>query len=145
MLLNLYFSFKSEEAEQDCALPQDIKDMLWNFHMDLLYHCGELIDETEDEKDVDSIIHINFKVLMLYCFKVTTWKEKWNSLVSKIKGNKKSEEVENGQEVVSIGSFQELVTDTMIRWTDESQLECPNLVREMFAIVFRQYDGVGEV
>ena len=33
----------------------------------------------------------------------------------------------------------------MIRWAEEQHIEDASLVREMFKILHRQYDGVGEV
>ena len=40
-------SFKSEETEKECPLSNDIRDILWNFHLDILRHCGEKIEEED--------------------------------------------------------------------------------------------------
>lgn len=47
-------SFRDEDSESNCPLPNEIKSMQWNFHMDLLRHCGEQFDESEeDDSQVD--------------------------------------------------------------------------------------------
>jgi len=53
LCLTLDYSFRSEEKEADCPLPNNIRDMMWNFHMELLRHCGEQIDQNEaDDTEV---------------------------------------------------------------------------------------------
>ena len=42
-------------------------------------------------------------------------------------------------------SLQQLISYTMIRWAKEDFIENKDLVREMFSLLHRQYDGVGEV
>ena len=33
----------------------------------------------------------------------------------------------------------------MVQWATENQIHDPQLVREMFSLIFRQYDALGEV
>ena len=42
-------------------------------------------------------------------------------------------------------SLSHLISNTMIKWAEEKHIEDPTLVREMFNLLHRQYDGVGEV
>lgn len=44
---------------------------------------------------------------------------------------------------VSAGTLQQLISDTMVRWAQESVIEDPELVRAMFVLLHRQYDGIG--
>ena len=44
-----------------------------------------------------------------------------------------------------LDSIQILVAGTMVKWAVESFLTNQDLVREMFSLLHRQYDGVGEV
>lgn len=44
---------------------------------------------------------------------------------------------------VSAGTLQQLISDTMIHWAQESVIEDPELVRAMFVLLHRQYDGIG--
>lgn len=43
----------------------------------------------------------------------------------------------------SAGTLQQLISDTMVRWAQESVIEAPELVRAMFVLLHRQYDGIG--
>lgn len=40
-------------------------------------------------------------------------------------------------------SLQQLISETMVRWAQESVIEDPELVRAMFVLLHRQYDGIG--
>ncbi len=41
--------------------------------------------------------------------------------------------------------FRKVLINTIIGWAKESQIESPILVREMFGLLVRQYDTVGEL
>ncbi|KAJ8264428.1 hypothetical protein GJAV_G00149040 [Gymnothorax javanicus] len=41
------------------------------------------------------------------------------------------------------GTLQHLISETMVRWAQESVIEDPELVRAMFVLLHRQYDGIG--
>lgn len=41
--------------------------------------------------------------------------------------------------------FRKVLIKTIIGWAQESQIESPTLVREMFGLLVRQYDTVGEL
>ncbi|NWQ84601.1 RYR1 protein, partial [Columbina picui] len=43
------------------------------------------------------------------------------------------------------GSLQELISQTMVHWAQESFIQSPELVRAMFSLLHRQYDGLGEL
>lgn len=42
-------------------------------------------------------------------------------------------------------SLQELVSHTVVRWAQEDFVQSPELVRAMFSLLHRQYDGLGEL
>ena len=42
-------------------------------------------------------------------------------------------------------SLSKLISETMIKWAEESHIADSNLVGAMFHVLHRQYDGVGEV
>ena len=42
-------------------------------------------------------------------------------------------------------SLQKLIQKTMVLWAEETFISSPDLVREMFSLLHRQYDGIGEV
>ncbi|ERL88665.1 hypothetical protein D910_06049 [Dendroctonus ponderosae] len=41
--------------------------------------------------------------------------------------------------------FRKVLISTIVRWAEEAQIEMPNLVQEMFSLLVRQYDSVGEL
>lgn len=41
--------------------------------------------------------------------------------------------------------FRKVLIATIVCWAEESQIETPKLVREMFSLLVRQYDSVGEL
>uniref|UniRef100_A0A8C7IRK1 Ryanodine receptor 1 n=1 Tax=Oncorhynchus kisutch TaxID=8019 RepID=A0A8C7IRK1_ONCKI len=43
------------------------------------------------------------------------------------------------------GTLQELISHTMIHWAQEAFIQNPELVRLMFSLLHRQYDGLGEL
>ncbi|XP_035389754.1 ryanodine receptor 2 isoform X4 [Electrophorus electricus] len=124
--INMLLSFKGEK--QDCPCPDDIREQLLQFHEDLMTHCGiEIEDEKMGEADGDFTIRGR---LMSLVEKVAYLKEKMADMPKKKKAKKPS-------------TLQQLISETMVRWAQESVIEDPELVRAMFVLLHRQYDGIG--
>uniref|UniRef100_A0A8C3CUD7 Ryanodine receptor 3 n=1 Tax=Cairina moschata TaxID=8855 RepID=A0A8C3CUD7_CAIMO len=125
--INMLLNFQLGE---DCPCPEEIRDELYDFHDDLLIHCGIPLEEEEEEEE-DS-----------------TLTGKLRSLIYKIKGPPKAEKVEPREEEEkspSKFSFYELISQTMVRWSQEDQIQDPELVRIMYTLLRRQYDSIGEL
>uniref|UniRef100_A0A8C8BA44 Ryanodine receptor 3 n=1 Tax=Otus sunia TaxID=257818 RepID=A0A8C8BA44_9STRI len=99
--INMLLNFQLGE---DCPCPEEIRDELYEFHDDLLIHCGEWQEE-------DSSLT-----------------GKLRSLMYKIKA-----------------TLKELISQTMVRWSQEDQIQDPELVRIMYTLLRRQYDSIGEL
>lgn len=41
--------------------------------------------------------------------------------------------------------FRKVLINTIVKWAEETQIEMPKLVREMFSLLVRQYDTIGEL
>ncbi|XP_041105563.1 ryanodine receptor 2-like [Polyodon spathula] len=124
--INMLLNFKDEK--QDCPCPEDIRELLLDFHEDLMTHCGiELDDDKANEGDCDFTIRGR---LLYLVEKVAYLKNKMSDLPKKKKVKKPS-------------TLQQLISETMVRWAQESVIEDPELVRAMFVLLHRQYDGVG--
>jgi hypothetical protein len=39
----------------------------------------------------------------------------------------------------------EVIKTTVVRWGRATNISDPNLIREMFKLIYNQYDGIGEV
>uniref|UniRef100_A0A6I8PD25 Ryanodine receptor 1 n=1 Tax=Ornithorhynchus anatinus TaxID=9258 RepID=A0A6I8PD25_ORNAN len=122
--INMLLHFKGGADEEDCPVPDDVRQDLLQFHEDLMTHCGE---PQEEESSLGG------RLL---------------SLLEKVKLVKKKEpeqEEEPAQEEPKPTSLQELISHTMVHWAREAFIQSPELVRAMFSLLHRQYDGVGEV
>lgn len=47
--------------------------------------------------------------------------------------------------IVPVATLKELISQTMIRWAQEDQIQDAELVRMMFNLLRRQYDSIGEL
>ncbi|XP_056627769.1 ryanodine receptor 2 isoform X3 [Triplophysa dalaica] len=124
--INMLLNFKDEK--QDCPCPEGIREQLLEFHEDLMTHCGiEIDDDKSGDGDGDFTIRGR---LMSLVEKVTYLKKRMTEIPKKKKSKKPS-------------TLQQLISETMVRWAQESVIEDPELVRAMFVLLHRQYDGIG--
>ncbi|KAM4640861.1 ryanodine receptor 1 [Discoglossus pictus] len=128
--INMLMNFKNM-AEEDCPVPPEIRDELCEFHNDLLSHCGVHMEGEEEEEQEEASLH---RRLM--------------NLVEKLKmlrGKKEEEPESEPEEEPKPSTLQELISHTMVHWAQESFIQNPELVRVMFSLLHRQYDGLGEL
>uniref|UniRef100_A0A4W3JLJ5 Ryanodine receptor 2 n=1 Tax=Callorhinchus milii TaxID=7868 RepID=A0A4W3JLJ5_CALMI len=126
--INMLLNFKSDR--QECPCPEDVREELLDFHEDLMAHCGiELEEEEASDSDSDSTIRGRLMNLV----------EKVTYLTKKQTENPVEQEAKNPT------TLQQLISETMVRWAQESVIEDPELVRAMFVLLHRQYDGIGEL
>ncbi|XP_034049809.1 ryanodine receptor 2 isoform X2 [Thalassophryne amazonica] len=124
--INMLLNFKNEK--QECPCPDDIREELLDFHEDLMRHCGIELDE-ESAADADSHFTIRGRLMSLV-EKVSYLKKKMANQQQEMKDRRPS-------------TLQQLISDTMVRWAQESVIDDPELVRAMFVLLHRQYDGIG--
>ncbi|NXO29348.1 RYR2 protein, partial [Cisticola juncidis] len=124
--INMLLNFKDDKS--DCPCPEEIRDQLLDFHEDLMTHCGIELDE-DGTLDSNSDSTIRGRLLHLM-EKVTHLK-------------KKQAEKAVDEDDKTSSTLQQLISDTMVRWAQESVIEDPELVRAMFVLLHRQYDGIG--
>ncbi|XP_012862710.2 ryanodine receptor 3 [Echinops telfairi] len=123
--INMLVNFQLGET---CPCPDEIREELYEFHEDLLLHCGVPLEEEEEEEED------------------TSWTGKLWALVHKIKGLSKPEKKEpTEEEHRSPTTLKELISQTMISWAQEDQIQDAELVRMMFNLLRRQYDSIGEL
>ncbi|XP_062823289.1 ryanodine receptor 3 isoform X1 [Anolis carolinensis] len=123
--INMLLNFQLGE---DCPCPDEIREELYEFHDDLLMHCGIPLEEEEvEDKDI-------------------SWAGKLRSLIYKIKGAPKTEVRETTEEEEKYPTtLKKLISRTMVSWAQEDQIQDPELVRIMFNLLRRQYDSIGEL
>ncbi|XP_056666198.1 ryanodine receptor 3 isoform X3 [Monodelphis domestica] len=123
--INMLLNFQMGE---NCPCPEEIREELYDFHDDLLIHCGiPLEEEEEEEEDI-------------------SWTGKLRALIYKIKGPPKPEKEQPMEEEEQCPTtLKELISQTMVCWAQEDQIQNPELVRIMFNLLRRQYDSIGEL
>uniref|UniRef100_A0A3Q3H386 Ryanodine receptor 1a (skeletal) n=1 Tax=Kryptolebias marmoratus TaxID=37003 RepID=A0A3Q3H386_KRYMA len=128
--VNMLMNFKNCPDDEECPVPDDVRESLLAFHNTLLAHCGVHIEEEEHEEEVDNSLRGRLRRLLE---KVKKFREK------------KVEVEPEPQEDKKPSTLQELISHTMIHWAQESFIQNPELVRMMFSLLHRQYDGLGEL
>ncbi|XP_040017275.2 ryanodine receptor 3 isoform X5 [Gasterosteus aculeatus] len=122
--INILLNFS---AGEDCPCPEEIQDELNSFHEELRLHCGIPVEEEEGEQD-------------------TSIKGRLLALLYKIKGPpQKTEKEPSEMEQAAPTNLKELISQTITSWAQESHIQDPELVRVMFSLLRRQYDGIGEL
>ncbi|XP_077095388.1 ryanodine receptor 2 isoform X2 [Siphateles boraxobius] len=122
--MNAMLSFREEC--QDCPCPEDIQDLMWEFHQDLMTHCGIKIDsDSENENDDDLSIRNHLQGLV---DKIIHLKRRMSGLPEEI--------------IYKPVSLQQLISETMMHWAQEGTIEDPDLVRAVFSLLLQQYAGL---
>uniref|UniRef100_A0A8C5PNN5 Ryanodine receptor 1 n=1 Tax=Leptobrachium leishanense TaxID=445787 RepID=A0A8C5PNN5_9ANUR len=130
--INMLVNFRNM-AEEDSPVPEEIQDELNEFHSDLLAHCGVQMEGEEEEEQEDTSVARRLLNLL----------EK----VRNLRGKKEEPEPvqEEKEEEPKPTTLQGLISHTMVHWAQESFIQNPELVRVMFSLLHRQYDGLGEL
>uniref|UniRef100_A0A8C3CXD0 Ryanodine receptor 2 n=1 Tax=Cairina moschata TaxID=8855 RepID=A0A8C3CXD0_CAIMO len=118
--INMLLNFKDDK--NDCPCPEEIRDQLLDFHEDLMTHCDGTLDGSSD---------LTIRGRLLYLMEKVTYLKK------------KQAEKPVDDDAKTSSTLQQLISDTMVRWAQESVIEDPELVRAMFVLLHRQYDGIG--
>ncbi|KAM3591914.1 uncharacterized protein V6R79_009433 [Siganus canaliculatus] len=136
--INMLLNFKDDK--QDCPCPEYIREQLLDFHEDLMRHCvsNKLYNlsifsckELDEERGIDGDNDFTIRGRLM-------------SLVEKVAYlNKRMASMPKGKKDRKPSTLQQLISDTMVRWAQESVIEDPELVRAMFVLLHRQYDGIG--
>ncbi|KFQ34583.1 Ryanodine receptor 2, partial [Merops nubicus] len=124
--INMLLNFKDDK--NDCPCPEEIRDQLLYFHEDLMTHCGIELDE---DGTLDGSSDLTIRGRLLYLMEKVTYLKK------------KQAEKPIDDDTKTSSTLQQLISDTMVRWAQESVIEDPELVRAMFVLLHRQYDGIG--
>lgn len=122
--INMMLSFR--EDCQECPCPEDIQDLMWEFHQDLTSHCGIEIEsgsENENEDDLSIRNHLHGLV-----DKIMHLKRRMSGLPEEIASKPVS--------------LQQLISETMLHWAQEETIEDPDLVRAVFSLLHQQYAGL---
>ncbi|KAM7408499.1 hypothetical protein PAMA_002295 [Pampus argenteus] len=125
--INMLLGFREDTQQETCPCPVEIQQPLQDFHHLLNTHCGIALDsDSEDEEDAKKSV-----------------KDRLLGLVARVLGLKMTPiEVEECR-LQSHKSLKKLISETMMRWAQETEMEDPELVRAIFSLLHRQYQGLG--
>lgn len=137
--MNAILLFKNIDPEDDenCPCGTDIRDRLLDFHGSLMakVSLSALMEPEPTEEELAAVEGAKpGGMKKLYNF-INAVKELEADTVAPLEPEKKTPE-----EV-----FRKILIKTIVSWAEESQIETPKLVREMFSLLVRQYDTVGEL
>ncbi|KAL6426510.1 hypothetical protein ACFW04_009145 [Cataglyphis niger] len=137
--MNAILSFKNLDSEEDpenCPCGEDLIVKMNEFHSELmsyvsltaLQEAANAANEPAEEVQKPGAIKRLFNFI---------------NAVKEFEEEPKAEpepEKKTPEEV-----FRKVLISTIVSWAEESQIETPKLVREMFSLLVRQYDTVGEL
>ncbi|TRY95484.1 hypothetical protein DNTS_003975, partial [Danionella cerebrum] len=114
------------EERQECPCPEEMQDLMWEFHQDLMSHCGmEIESDSAKENEDDLSIRNPLRGLLK---KMLHLKRRMSGLAEEI--------------VNKPVSLQQLISGTMLHWAQEGPIEDPALVRAVFSLLHQQYAGL---
>lgn len=135
--MNAVLTFKEIDMEDvdnyPCGI--DLIEKLTEFHSQLMVKVSlnALQEPESDEADGAELVKPGpFKRLYNFINAVKELEEEHKDVIEPEK--KTPEEI-----------FRKILIKTIVSWAEESQIETPKLVREMFSLLVRQYDTIGEL
>ncbi|XP_075987925.1 ryanodine receptor isoform X13 [Anticarsia gemmatalis] len=135
--MNAILSFKhleEEELKENCPCGEELIARMNEFHESLMAHVSlNALQEPDGQETAEPEAKPGaFGKLYNIINTVKELEEEAKAIEEPIK--KTPEE-----------KFRKVLIQTIVCWAEESQIETPKLVREMFSLLVRQYDAVGEL
>lgn len=134
--MNAILSFKNLDPDdiENCPCGVELKDNFLAFHEQLLGKVSLMALQEPDDAESGKVVVEPGPLKKFYNF-INAVKDLDDNASEPIEPEKKTPE-----EI-----FRKVLIKTIVGWAEESQIETPKLVREMFGLLVRQYDTVGEL
>ncbi|KRF79239.1 uncharacterized protein Dvir_GJ21297, isoform M [Drosophila virilis] len=135
--MNQILCFKNLEVDDqdNCTCGLELRSRLSEFHDCLMQKVSLNALQEPDGTESNAIEEIKTgPITKIYNF-INTVKELEEG----------PKEVEEPEKKTPEEIFRKVLIKTIVSWAEESQIENPKLVREMFSLLVRQYDTVGEL
>lgn len=134
--MNAILSFKDLEADdiENCPCGVELKDGFLSFHEKFLAKVSmTVLQEPEPEEPEEEVKPSTFA--------------KFYNLINAVKDIEENVEVlpEEPEKKTPEELFRKVLIRTIVGWGEESQIESSILIREMFSLLVRQYDTIGEL
>lgn len=134
--MKMILSFNKEGEENLDICTEDIKQRLFEFNENILDKVminkeeKEIISNPQDETEKDE--------------KASSWSKLLKIIKLKVK-NGDGQNYINDSKAKPDDIFYKKVVSTITKWAKESEIENRELIRQMFSLLLRSYNGVGEV
>ncbi|KAG5681994.1 hypothetical protein PVAND_011393 [Polypedilum vanderplanki] len=133
--MNAILNFKNlEEDDENSPCGNDLREKLNEFHDHLMGKVSLNALLEPEAAEIDAADDKPGAMKKLYNF-INAVKD-----LEEEQGPSEEPEKKTPEEV-----FRKVLIKTIVSWAEESQIETPKLVREMFSLLVRQYDTVGEL
>ncbi|XP_061600533.1 ryanodine receptor 2 isoform X1 [Cololabis saira] len=124
--MSMLLSFRENEQEDNCPCPEEIQQLLQDFHHLLNRDCGTEFD-FDSEEDDDSEMSL---------------KDHLFNVVARVTRFKRTPTEMENHRPHGPKSLKRLISETMVCWAQENEIEDPELVRAIFSLLQRQYQGL---
>ncbi|XP_045464164.1 ryanodine receptor isoform X4 [Harmonia axyridis] len=134
--MNAILGFKNveEEDKENCPLGDELSDKMKEMHDVLMAHVSLQALQTEPMEEVPEEVTRPGPMEKLY------------NLINAVKELEEEPKQEPEPEKKTPEEiFRKVLIATIVKWAEESQIETPQLVQQMFSLFVRQYDSVGEL
>ncbi|XP_077586244.1 ryanodine receptor 2 [Stigmatopora nigra] len=124
--INTLLNFKDGDQPEKSPVPMATQQSLRDFHQLLETHCGTELDSASEEGEKAEM----------------PLKDQLLSLGARVLGLKKMTKQVEDDGPHCPKSLQTWISEIMLRWAQESEMEDPALVRAIFSLLHRQYRGL---
>ncbi|XP_038217167.1 ryanodine receptor isoform X31 [Zerene cesonia] len=143
--MNAILSFKhlEEEDKENCPCGEELIARMNDFHDTLMSHVSlsALQEPDSDQTSEPEVKRGAFGKLYNIINTVKELEEEPKEETETVV----EEAIEEEPRKTPEEKFRKVLIQTIVNWAEESQIETPKLVREMFSLLVRQYDAVGEL
>ncbi|KAE9543520.1 hypothetical protein AGLY_002320 [Aphis glycines] len=134
--MNAILGFKNLDSDdkENCLIGDELRERMNEFNEKLMKQISLVaLQESEDDRLDLNNINREGKIKQFYNF------------INAVKDEANENGLNEHEKKIPEEIFRKVLITTIVSWAEETQIETPKLVREMFSLLVRQYDSVGEL
>lgn len=132
----LRFKNLDEENADHCPCGESLRNSLKSYHEEMLSKLKMACESQEPEEKTETIQEIEPS---------KPWSQRLFSFVKMVKAAEEKGKEQEETEVRPEELFIKKIISTVVKWAEVSFLEDQELIRQMFFLLLRTYNGVGEL
>ncbi|GFR18427.1 ryanodine receptor [Trichonephila clavata] len=130
----LCFKNLEEDQADQCSCGEDLRETLIGYHEELVLRIksvssSEEVEESEEKSEEPS----------------KPWTQRLLNIVKMVKAADQEPEKEEKEGPRAEELLQKKIISTVIKWAEETEIENRELVRQMFYLLLRAFNGIGEL